>query len=252
MPFVRHLLGIVFALSGCAEQSGNDWPTTAPDAANDAESTAPREAPIQSEAADADAPAASSSTTTGGGTNLYNVFGGVLGGEGPYGTGNGMLALAQRQPTLTLRTRDGSDDLTVTIEISYSNYSPTQGEMWALVPTTSLGSTTSYGVVPVRADVTTSDARVAFSVERAELVAAEPARAALEIVYGGALSGTLGYEAFAKLDPPCSEVRLLLDFRTNDVRARLQVENEFNDICRRWETAEPPLPWSYLLSSPAP
>jgi hypothetical protein len=160
-----------------------------------------------------------------------------------------MLALASGKRTVKLRSDDGSDELTATIDVEYNNYRPDRGEMWALVPAQRGSSWSTYGVVPVRVDWTTADARVGFAIERAELVAAQPARAAIEQVYGGPLTGSLGYADFAKIDPPCSQVHLLLDFRADEVRARLQFENALNMVCKRWQTSAPPLPWMALLGS---
>jgi len=190
-----------------------------------------------------------SSPTTAGGTALYDVIGGSLGGQAPYGSGDGMLALAGGTRMVSLRSNDG-DELSVTITVEYNNYRPDRGEMWDLVPA-QRGTLTTYGVVPVRLNLMTADGRVGFTIERGELVSAEPPRAAIEDVYSGPLTGTLAYNDFAKIDPPCSEVRVLLDFRTDELRARLQFENELNVTCKRWETSAPPIPWGALLASPS-
>jgi hypothetical protein len=189
-----------------------------------------------------------SSSTTAASSN-YEISLALLRGLGPYGSGDEMLALASGARTIRLRSDDGSGDLTLTIEVEYNNYRPDRSEMWILVPSQRGSSMPTYGVVPVHLGLTSADGRIGFSIDRAELVSAERARAAIEHVYGGSLSGSWDYEDFGNLDPGCSQVRLLLDFRTDDVHARLQVENPLNAVCRRWQTSEPPLPWGAVLGS---
>jgi hypothetical protein len=187
--------------------------------------------------------------TTAGSSSNYEVSPGTLNGGGPYGSGDGMLALAGGTQQINLRSDDGSDELKVTVTVAYNNYRADRGEMWALVPSQRGTSMPTYGVVPVRLDLTTADSRLGFAIERAELVSAEPARAAIEHVYAGPLTGTLDYDDLANLEPPCSQLRLVLDFRTDEVRARLQFESELNVVCKRWQTSAPALPWGAVLAS---